>query len=97
MNNDPIFRSTLKNNRSLEVRSLRRRIDFYLKQAGLKKAQLSAHSLRRTSASLAIEAGCGLLELQVHLNHKSPDTTVRYIARLDKIKNKVAHQIPIKI
>lgn len=96
MKNEPMFRSTLKNNKAMDVRSLRRRIDTYLLQAGLKKRNLSAHSLRRTSASLAIEANCSLLDLQIHLNHRSPETTIRYIARLDKIKNKVAHKIPIK-
>ena len=96
MKYDPIFRSTLSNSKQMNVRSLRRRVDHYLKLANLKKSGLSAHSLRRTSASLAVEQGCSLLDLQVHLDHSSPNTTIKYIARLDKMKNKVALKIPIK-
>lgn len=80
----------------MDVRSLRRRVDVYLKKANLKRRGLSAHSLRRTSASLAIENGCTLLELQIHLDHSSPLTSYRYIARLEKMKNRAALQIPIK-
>jgi len=96
MNTDPIFRSTEKNKKQMDTRSMRRRVDYYLNRANLKRRGLSAHSLRRTSASLAIENGCSLLELQIHMDHASPMTSYRYIARLEKMKNRAASQIPIK-
>ena len=93
----PVFTSNQSSNHRLTTRSLRRRIDHYLKQAGLKRPGLSAHSLRSSSATLLMENGGTLLEIQQHLGHKSPETTIKYIARLEQVANKAADKIPIKV
>ncbi len=97
MSPNPIFRSTKKKPTAMNIRSMRRRVDFYLNQASLKRKGLSAHSLRRSSATLAMEAGIGLLELQIHLDHASPTTTANYIARQERLKNQAARSISLKI
>lgn len=97
MKNDPIFRATKNKSKAMNIRSLRRRVDFYLSKAGLKRQGMSAHSLRRTSATLAMEAGVDLLQLQAHLDHSSPETTIAYIARQERFKNRAAQSISIKV
>ena len=93
----PVFTPDKYSIKRITPRSLRRRIDYYLSVAGLKRPRLSAHSLRSTSATLLMENGGSLLEIQQHLGHKSPETTIKYIARLDQVANKVADKIPIKV
>ena len=93
----PMFRSVQGRPTRLTSRALRRRIDFYLNQAGLKRPGLSAHSMRSSSASIAMNAGATLLEIQQHLDHSSPETTIRYLARLDKVRDRVSQKIPIQI
>jgi integrase len=95
--NEPMFRSTQGKATRLTSRALRRRIDTYLKLTGLKKKGLSAHSLRSSSATMAMAAGATLLEIQQHLDHSSCDTTLRYLARLDQVRDRVSLKIPIKI
>ena len=93
----PVFTATPNSTERLSTRSLRRRVDHYLSAAGLKRPGLSAHSLRSTSATLIMENGGTILELQQHLGHKSPDTTIRYLARLEKLADKATEKFPIKV
>jgi integrase len=65
--------------------------------SGLKRPGLSAHSLRSTSATLIMENGGTLLELQQHLGHKSPETTIRYLARLEKLADKAIEKFPFEV
>ncbi len=81
----------------ISTRSMRRRVDMYLTKSKLKRPQLSAHSLRSTAATLLMESGATLLEMQMFLGHKSPETTIRYIGRLDKLADQAATRIPIKV
>ena len=53
--------------------------------------------MRSSSATLLMENGGTLLELQQHLGHKSPETTIRYLARLDKVADNAVNKIPIKV
>lgn len=93
----PVFTSSARLSKRMTTRSLRRRVDFYLSRAGLKRAGLSAHSMRTSSATLLMENGGTLLELQQHLGHKSPETTIRYLARLEKVADQAVVKIPIKV
>ncbi len=95
--NQPVFKSTQFTETQITDRALRRRIDGYLISAKLKRKGLSAHSLRATSATLLMESGAGLIEIQKHLNHSSPDVTIKYIARMDKITQRTAEKISLKL
>lgn len=94
---DSIFTSTQFTATQITDRALRRRIDGYLVSAKLKRKGLSAHSLRATSATLLMENGAGLIEIQKHLNHSSPEVTIKYIARMDKITQRTAEKVAIKL
>jgi integrase len=93
----PIFTASPKSTERLTTRSLRRRIDLYLRMSGLKRKGLSAHSLRSTSATLIMENGGTLLELQQHLGHKSPETTIRYLARIESLADKAIQKFPFEV
>lgn len=54
----------------------RRRLTEALKDAGLPRIGL--HSLRRTSATLAQQAGTPLRDIQAQLGHATPSMTMRY-------------------
>lgn len=97
MKQSPVFVPSPNSSERLSTRSLRRRVDHYLKLANLKRAGLSAHSLRSTSATLIMENGGTILELQQHLGHKSPETTIRYLARLEKLADRATEKFPIKV
>lgn len=62
-------------------RMTRRMVDWHLSQmakaSGIDK-RISPHSLRHTAATLALDAGAPLRDVQVQLGHARPDTTARY-------------------
>lgn len=93
--NAPVFTSSPRSNRKLSTRSLRRRIDSYTNKAQLKCPGLSAHSIP-LSATLLMENGGNLLELRQHLGHKSPETSIHYLARLDRVADAAVSKIPIR-
>jgi integrase/recombinase XerD len=59
----------------------------YLQKAGLKTDRISAHSLRHTFVTLAIEGGATLPQIQTSARHSSPETTMRYFHNRDRLKN----------
>jgi site-specific recombinase XerD len=74
---DPVFRST--RNEPLPVRSIQNTIAGLVRRAGLKRAGLSAHSLRHTFALAWLRRHPGkLVELAQLLGHESLDTTAIY-------------------
>lgn len=93
----PVFTPSPTSNERISTRSMRRRVDMYLGESNLKRPKLSAHSLRSTAATLLMESGATLLEMQMFLGHKSPETTIRYIGRLDKLADQAATKIPLKV
>lgn len=70
----------------LSVRNLRRRVDGYLTEAGLKAAGVSAHSLRHSFATWATFGGASLPAVGAALGHASIATTGVYARVADKIK-----------
>lgn len=64
--------------RPLKGGSINLIVQRYARQAGVQR-RVTAHSLRRTCATLAIEGGASLQLVQVHLRHRKIDTTVRYV------------------
>lgn len=77
-------------------RMTRRMVDHHLtsmaKEAGIigPKERLSPHSLRHTAATLALDAGASLRDVQVQLGHARPDTTARYDRARRNINNAAA-------
>lgn len=53
-------------------------VDKYLRRIGLKRAGLSAHSLRHTTGQLLLEANVELVHVQQHLRHQTLETTQFY-------------------
>jgi integrase/recombinase XerC len=74
---DPVFHST--RDEPLPVRSIQNTITGLVRRAGLKRAGLSAHSLRHTFALAWLRQHPGqLVELAQLLGHESLDTTAIY-------------------
>jgi site-specific recombinase XerD len=74
---DPVFRST--RGEPLPVRSIQNTIAGLVRRAGLKRAGISAHSLRHTVALAWLRQHPGkLVELAQLLGHESLDTTAVY-------------------
>lgn len=57
-------------------------VDKYLRQQGLKRPGMSAHSLRHTVGQLLLEAGVSLEHVQQHLRHETMETTQFYTKKL---------------
>jgi site-specific recombinase XerD len=45
----------------------------------MKKKELSAHSIRHTSASHLLDHGAGIRHVQELLGHRNPETTAKYL------------------
>ena len=75
----------------------RRRIDHYLKKAGLKREGISGHSLRHTAITWPILAGASLVQAMALARHADPRTTKRYFHNLDKLREHAVNLSPIEI
>jgi integrase/recombinase XerC/integrase/recombinase XerD len=86
---DPLFMSHSNRGRGkpLTTRTIRQVVGFYLRKAGLKTDRTSAHSLRHTFVTLAIENGATLAQVQASARHVSPQTTMRYFHNRDRLVN----------
>ena len=62
----------------LKTHQIRYIVDKQLKKYGLKRAGMSAHSLRHTVGQLLLEEGVSLEHVQQHLRHETLETTQFY-------------------
>lgn len=62
---------------------------------GIDDPRITAHSLRHTAAMCAIKGGATVYEVQQMLGHRSPDTTMIYIAELERENMEAATAIKI--
>ncbi|WP_245581723.1 tyrosine-type recombinase/integrase [Rudanella lutea] len=62
----------------LKTHQIRYVVDKYLRQQGLKRKGMSAHSLRHTAGQLLLESGVSLEHVQQHLRHETMETTQFY-------------------
>ncbi len=96
---EPLFVKVDRRNRKgdlrLSTRHIRRRITYYLKKAGVKTPKTSAHSLRHSFVTLAIEGGASLLEAQAAARHRSIQTTMIYFHEHGRLSNPVEDRIKI--
>jgi site-specific recombinase XerD len=79
----------------LSTRHIRRRITHYLEQAGVKTDKTTAHSLRHSFVTLAIEGGASLVEAQAAARHRSIQTTMIYFHEHGRLENPVEDRIEI--
>jgi len=85
-NDQPMFTSMnyCTKGRRLHTASLSRLIKNSLESIGLTGKYYSCHSLRHTAATLLIEAGYDLHQVQRFMRHKSPATTQLYTRMIDE-------------
>jgi len=94
---DPLF-ARVGNHKSpqrLSTRHIRRRITYYLERAGVKTAKTTAHSLRHSFVTLAIEGGASLVEAQAAARHRSIQTTMIYFHEHGRLEHPVEDKIEI--
>jgi len=86
---DPLFVSHSDRNSGerLTTRTVRGISKLYLREIGLNKKRLSAHSFRHFFATQSLKAGAPLLQVQESMRHASIETTQRYLHNLDRIEN----------
>ena len=69
-----------RNGTGLERKVARRALDRAVRNAELAEPKPTLHDLRHSHASMLIELGCSLIEVQRRLGHRKPDTTLRVYA-----------------
>ncbi len=85
---DPLFASTSDNcfGARIGTTSLRKLIKKYLRKIGINTPRITAHSLRHTAVSLALEAGSTLLECSQMARHEAITTTMVYSHQKHRIE-----------
>jgi site-specific recombinase XerD len=77
----------------LSPRHVSRLVAGRLRAAGLKTATITAHSLRHTAATLAVQAGVSLSQVQGMMRHADPRTTARYVHLHDRLTRAAEHAL----
>jgi len=89
--------------RSLGVGAIQAMMRDHLQQAGLSRLlnpetqslrPISPHSLRHTAATLALNHGATIRQVQAMLGHADIQTTMIYLHEQDRIVNAAEHHIP---
>ena len=87
--NPALFVSLQKPHKRLQISGIEVRLREYGKRLGLSKVH--PHKFRRTLATMAIDKGMPIEQVQVLLGHKKIDTTLRY-AMVDQRNVKASHR-----
>ena len=84
---EPLFASQSNRNTTalLTTRSIRRIVEERLRAVGLKTSKVTAHSLRHTSATLALSNGADLIAVKEMLRHSNINTTMTYAHNLNRL------------
>lgn len=86
--NDPLFISESnhigRHGRRLTTRTISGIVKAALRHIGIDRTDVTAHSLRHTTAVLILKAGGDLLDAQNALRHSSPSTTQIYVESIRK-------------
>jgi integrase len=77
----------------MQTHNIRDVVKRLLRDIDLTRDRYSAHSLRHTTATLALERGANIEEVQQQLRHKDPKTTLIYMHQIRKRKDSIEHQI----
>lgn len=87
--NSPLFVSDANRNRGgrLTTKTISMAIKAIMVRAGYKSKRLTAHSLRHTAITLALEAGHTIQEVSAFARHNDLSTTLIYSHNLDALKS----------
>ena len=87
--NVPLFASLSRRNCGgrISTNSISRIVKSAMKEAGYNSRRLTAHSLRHTAATVALQAGATLRQVQQVLRHTSIAITQIYLHDLDRLNN----------
>ena len=88
-NNNALFTSNSfrSKNERLVTRSIRAIVKQYLRAINLDSERLSSHSLRHSTATIALMTGSKIDEVQQLLRHQNINTTMIYLHHLDRMNN----------
>lgn len=80
LEDSPLFlnHAYVSNNTRITTMTISKLIKNYLRQIGLDKLTLSAHSLRHTAAITALKSGADILAVKSMLGHRKVETTMIY-------------------
>lgn len=76
----PLFYSFSRRNPGAPIttRTVSEMVKRYLRKIGIDDPKYTAHSLRHTAATLALEGGVDIYDVQLFMGHSSPQTTTIY-------------------
>ena len=96
---EPLFTSVSHNSAGerLSTRSISGIIKARLKAAGYDSSRLTAHSLRHSAVTIALQAGNSIQEVQAFARHKSILTTQIYAHNIDRENSKCEESIENRI
>lgn len=95
----PLFTSISNhaNNKRLTTRSISRIVKKAFVSCGYDSNRLTAHSLRHTAVTLALQSGNSLQEVQQFARHTNINTTMIYAHNLERQSNKCSNAIATEL
>lgn len=93
--NSPLFISTAKRNcgQRLQTQSISRLAKRTFAKIGIESDRITCHSCRHTAATVALQAGVELRQVQQLLRHRSATTTQIYLHDIDAFNNPAVNKI----
>lgn len=90
LKNSPLFVSTARRNKNarLDTQTIRKMIKFNLRNIGIDTPNITCHSLRHTAATIMIQQGEKLYNVQMVLRHRNLATTMIYNNAINRMKNR---------
>lgn len=90
LKNSPLFVSTANRNKNarLDTQTIRKMVKANLREIGIDTPTITCHSLRHTAATIMIQHGEKLYNVQMVLRHKSIATTMIYNNAVTRMKNR---------
>jgi integrase/recombinase XerD len=84
--------------RTLTTRSIQRVVTEYLYKAGIKtkdnpRPEITAHSLRHSTANLALDGGAPIIQVQEMMRHSKIETTMVYVKQWNRVKKAAEYHI----
>lgn len=86
---EPLFTSCSRRNKGgrLSTRTISRAAKNAMKSAGYDSPRLTAHSLRHSAATLALQGGLSLEEVKEFMRHSSINITLVYVHTVNRLKS----------
>ena len=97
--NEPLFVSTARRNRGhrLTTMTVSSVAKSAMKKAGYNSPRLTAHSLRHSAATLAIQAGMSLPDVQAFMRHSSINVTMIYNHSINRLNSQCENAVTAAI